>query len=376
MQYVLNLMSEHRISRRRFISRISVLAVAGACGARAGATGLHAAVANLAAAAAASGNPPAIGLIEVVRGELGIPFAVGVKASGSAGPVGADGRWHIGSNAKSMTATMIARLVERGVLDWDAPLPDLLPDVGMREEYRRVVLPDLLSHRAGLARNSAAGLERMPDGDPRTEQERRQDYIAAALMEAPAGPVGAGEGSYSNTGFVIAGAIAERITGLSFEALMHQEVFTPLNMKTVGFGGTPRGEIAGHSNGKPVHDGEGDNPDFLRPAGGLYLSLADWGAYVLDQMRGQRGEGRLLSRASYEFLHTPQAGSHNGLGWGLESAPGGKPMWSHDGSNGRWFGIVAVLPEDGNAVMAVANAAGAGVERTINRLVVRSLGLA
>ena len=69
-------------------------------------------------------------------------------------------------------------------------------------------------------------------------------------------------------------------------------------------------------------------------------------------------------------------GSQNGLGWGLEPAPGGKPMWSHDGSNGRWFGIVVVLPDERRAVMAVANAAGEEVERTVNKLVVKSLGLA
>ena len=97
---------------------------------------------------------------------------------------------------------------------------------------------------------------------------------------------------------------------------------------------------------------------------------------MLDQMKGQRGEGRLLSKASYELLHAAQPGSQNGLGWGLEPAPGGKPMWSHDGSNGRWFGIVVVLPDERRAVMAVANAAGEEVERTVNKLVVKSLGLA
>lgn len=60
---------------------------------------------------------------------------------------------------------------------------------------------------------------------------------------------------------------------------------------------------------------------------------------------------------------------------GLEPAPGGKAMWSHDGSNGRWFGIVAVLPDERRAVMVVANAAGAEVERAVNRLVVKTLGL-
>lgn len=333
-------------------------------------------VAELAIAAVAKGTPPAVGIIEIVDSRLGSPIVFGVRAAGTAEPVGATDRWHIGSNAKSMTATLIARLVERGTLSWSAPLGSMLPDVEMRDEYRGVTLPDLLSHRAGFDRNSAAGLARMPDDDVRAEIERRRDYVAAALLEPPAGPVAAGEGAYSNTGFVVAGAVAEQATGETFEALMRREVFEPLGMETVGFGGTTVGEVAGHREGRPVYGPEGDNPDFLRPAGGLHLSLDDWGRFVLDQMRGHDGGGALLSRDSYRFLHAPQRDSQNGLGWGLEPGPDGRRMWSHNGSNGRWFGTVVVFPDEGRASLVVASAAGEEVERVVNRLVVRSLGLA
>lgn len=364
------------VTRRQLISRIPVLAIGSGLITPALSVERIAAIANLASSATADGIPPALGIMQIEREQLGTPFVVGVKALGDKQPADANGRWHIGSNAKSMTATMIARLVKRGLLEWTTPLQELLPGMEMREEYRRVLLPDLLSHRAGFARNSAAGLAQMPDEDPRSAEERRRDYIAAALKEAPVGPASSGDGSYSNTGFVVAGFIAEQVTGQAFETLMQQEVFEPLGMTSVGFGGTLRGDIAGHYKGQPVYGNDGDNPDFLRPAGGLHLSLRDWGVYVLDQMKGQRGDGRLLPKTSYEFLHTPQPGSQNGLGWGLEPAPGGKSMWSHDGSNGRWFGIVAVLPDEGRAVMAVANAAGDEAERAVNNLVVRSLGLA
>lgn len=364
------------LSRRRILAHIPLIAAAGFASSLRAAEPPEQDIADMAADAVATGVPPALGMIAIENGRLGTPSAFGVEARGRPSAASATGRWHIGSNAKSMTATMVARLVEQGLLDWKASLADLLPDVPMREDYRAVTLPDLLSHRAGLARNSAAGLAAMPDDDPRSEQERRRAYAAAALTEPPVGPIAAGAGSYSNTGFLLAGLIAERATGLPFEALMRRELFVPLGMTSVGFGGTPPGEIAGHSKGGPVYGAAGDNPDFLRPAGGLHLSLADWGSYILDQMRGQRGEGRLLRAESYHFLHRPQPGSNNGLGWGLEAAPGGKPMWSHDGSNGRWFGIVAVLPDEQRAAMVVANAAGAEVEAVVNRMIVRTLGLA
>jgi CubicO group peptidase (beta-lactamase class C family) len=333
-------------------------------------------VPEIAVAAVADGTVPAIGLIHIRDGGLGAPAVFGVRAVGDPTPARAEDRWHIGSNAKSMTASLIARLVDGGRLDWSAPLPVLLPGLPMQDAYRSVTLPDLLSHRAGLPRNSAAGLARMKDDDPRSVPERRLDYVRAALMEAPIGPIASGEGAYSNTGYVIAGVIGERLANQPFESLMQREVFVPLGIGSVAFGGSCQGEIAGHRDGAALYADEGDNPDFLRPAGGLRLTLDDWGRFVLDQMRGSTGQGRLLSRAGYRKLQTPQGDSLNGLGWGLEPAPGGRPMWSHNGSNGRWFGTVAVLPDRGRAALVVASAAGDAVEAVVNRLVVRSLDLA
>lgn len=363
------------ISRRRLLNLASVAAVAGLP------LPVMARVLEGRAAGAARegidlGVVPAVGMIEIHDGRLGAPWAAGRKSLETPDPVTTTGRWHIGSNAKSMTATLIARLVEQGRLDWSTPLVRLLPDTPMRDEYRTVTLPDLLSHRAGFARNSAAGIERVDASGETAERYRRRLYIEGALEEAPEGPVSSGPGSYSNTGFVIAGAVAERVAGKPFEQLMQDEVFTPLGIGSVGFGGTPEGEIAGHRAGVPLYGEDADNPDFLRPAGGLHLTLTDWGTFVLDQMQGQAGRGRLLSRESYTLLHRPQGDSQNGLGWGLEPAPNGEPMWSHNGSNGRWFGMVVVLPRSSRAAMVVANAAGDDVERLINGVIVRALDLA
>jgi CubicO group peptidase (beta-lactamase class C family) len=67
----------------------------------------------------------------------------------------------LGSNGKAMTATMVARLVERGVLSWDAPLSQTLPELAtdMQAAYREVTLRDLLAHQSGMQPDRcAAGL--------------------------------------------------------------------------------------------------------------------------------------------------------------------------------------------------------------------------
>ena len=95
---------------------------------------------------------PAMGILLMRNGKVADQSVRGIRRSDEPDPVRLDDVWHIGSDAKAMTATLIARLVDRGVLSWDAPLEKMLPDLagGMRPEYRAVTLVQLLSHRSGL----------------------------------------------------------------------------------------------------------------------------------------------------------------------------------------------------------------------------------
>ena len=124
--------------------------------------------------------------------------------------------WHIGSDGKAMTATMVARLVDRGVLSWSKPPEEMLPDLaaGMRPEYRRVTLAQLLSHHSCLPENivDEKTLETMfNETGSATLSQRRLKYVARAVQDAPVGPTE--NFSYSNTGLLIAAVIAQRATG-------------------------------------------------------------------------------------------------------------------------------------------------------------------
>lgn len=95
---------------------------------------------------------PAMGLAVLREGHVAALAVRGVRRIDGADPVRADDLWHIGSDAKAMTATMIARLVERGVLHWDDRVDRVLPDLAATSlpQYRRASLADLLGHRSGL----------------------------------------------------------------------------------------------------------------------------------------------------------------------------------------------------------------------------------
>ena len=97
-------------------------------------------------------NIPALAAILMHGERIAGIGAVGYRKSGETVAVSREDRWHLGSIGKSMTATMIARLVERGVLLWDLnigkSLGAVIPD--MDSVYRNVTLEDLLAHRSGL----------------------------------------------------------------------------------------------------------------------------------------------------------------------------------------------------------------------------------
>lgn len=305
---------------------------------------------------------PAMGVLVIRDGKVSGEAVRGLRRLGEPDLVAVVDRWHIGSDAKAMTATLVARLVERGLLSWDAPLSALLPELAtdMRPEYRSVTLQDLMSHRAGLPENiSDMAFFATFAADTRPLPEQRLAYLRRALAEPPAGPARDAP-SYSNTGFLLAGAIAERAAGKPFEQLMREEVFMPLGMTSAAYDQITRpGEIIGHVDGRVADRAEDLNPPMFSPAGGVRLTLADWAKYCIDQMAGERGNGRLLTAGTYRLLHSGQGETRSALGWGAAPSPMGLkgPALSHTGSDGNNFAVVLLFPETGNGVLTAANAA-------------------
>lgn len=302
---------------------------------------------------------PALGVAVIRDGRLDAVSVQGVRRLGGA-PVQPGDRWNIGSDAKAMTATMVARLVDRGTLSWTTPLEKLLPDLAadMRPEYRDVTLLELLSHRAGLPENiSDMTFFGTFYEDRRSLPQQRLAYLKRALAEAPAGPA-RGEPSYSNTGLLLAAAAAERATGKAFETLMQEEVFAPLGITTATYDqAVGDDEPAGHVSGRVALRADA-NPQMLMPAGGVRISLADWAKFCIDQMKGERGEGLLLKTETYKLLHTPQGDTRSALGWGVGPKAMGRagPALSHAGSDGNWYAIVVLYPASLGGVLVVANA--------------------
>lgn len=308
-----------------------------------------------------SGVPAMAGAVVT---SAGVQFvgAVGVRKRGTEIPVTLTDQWHLGSDTKAMTATLIARLVERGRLRWDTTLAEVFPDLApqMHSDFKKVTLLHLLSHRAGLPANvdlaNYAGDDAVALGLRAVREE-----LAKKPRHAPGSTYG-----YSNLGYIIAGAVVEKITGQSWERAVSTEVFDPLQMKTAGFGGTGTpGQIdqpwPHQSDGQPMSENGPavDNPPVMGPAGRVHCTIQDWAKFVQDQLRGERGEPALLKRETYQKLHKPPFGGDYALGWVvLQRDWGGGTVFNHAGDNTMNLANVWIAPQRDFAILVCVNQSG------------------
>jgi CubicO group peptidase (beta-lactamase class C family) len=324
--------------------------------------------ATLASDALKDRSIPAIGIVLIRHGRIADESVAGVRARDNRAPVTKRDLWHIGSDEKAMTATMIARLVEHGTLSWDTPLSRLIPELSksMRADYRGVDLKELLAHRAGLQDLIDSDYYESLYRDKRPIHAQRVDYVRMALSWPPAFPPGT-DAKYSNRGTVVASLAAEDATGRSYEDLMRRQVFAPLGMRSPRFDPPKRGELAGHDGEAPKYGLHADNPRVDAPAGEVRLTLDDWAKFAIDQMKGDHGRGRLLRQSTYVLLHTGQAGTIFGLGWGVRQSLDGVSgrFLTHSGSNGYWFARIVLAPDQENGLLVVTNSGGMGAQKAV-----------
>ncbi len=294
----------------------------------------------------------------------GIQFvgAAGVRKRGTEIPVTLTDQWHLGSDTKAMTATLVARLVERGQLKWDMTLAEVFPDLApqVHPDFGTVTLLHLLSHRAGLPANLELA-KYLGDGVVALRLRAVREELAKPPTRAPGSHY-----EYSNLGYIIAGAVVEKMTGQSWEKTMSTEIFAPLQMRTAGFGGTG---TAGQIDQPWPHTADGepttenglavDNPPVMGPAGRVHCTIQDWAKFIQDQLRGAKGEAALLKPGSYQNLHTPPFGGEYALGWivGQRDWGGGKVL-NHAGDNTMNFANVWIAPQRDFAILVCVNQSG------------------
>jgi len=315
---------------------------------------------------------PAIASAVIVDGKLLAVGAVGTRKVGAEVPVTVEDKFHLGSDTKAMTATLLGLLVQDEKLQWETTLGDVFPDLFMdksiKSAYKDVTLLQLLSHQSGLSGAS------FPPGKgflemhklPGTPTEQRAAYLKMMLRTEPANKPGT-KYVYSNAGYAIAGAMAEKVMGKSYENLMQTRLFAPLDIKSAGFGAMG---TAGKTDQPWQHRREGDkivpvepsptadNPPVIAPGGTVHMTLGDWAKFILANL-GSDAKDAPISPKLLKTLHTPHFGGDYALGWIAMDRPWGDGrVYTHAGSNNQNFAVVWMAPKRKFAVLIATNIGG------------------
>jgi CubicO group peptidase (beta-lactamase class C family) len=338
---------------------------------------------------------PALAAAVAVDGKIVALGAVGTRSAGEKIPVGVDDRFHLGSDTKAMTALLAAMYVESGKLKWDTTIADVFPDLveKMDEALGKVTLLQLLSHSSGIPGDNLVFSNLMARATRRPGNLNEQRYwLVKEWSNQPLESDAGAKFAYANMNYIIAGAMIEKVAGKTWEELIVDRVFTPLELRTAGFGpqatlgkiDAPLGHIVVDGKQKPMLSGpNADNPLLLGPAGTAHMAIGDFARWASwNAGRGKRGP-KLVPPEVLTKLHTPVISmpakkdappgtpprGKYALGWGelpVDWAP--EPLMFHGGSNTMNLAHVWIDPKRDVALVLATNIGGKKADEALGTL--------
>ena len=242
-------------------------------------------------------------------------------------PMTLDTPMFLASAGKMFTGVAMLQLVDEGKIDLDAPLGRYLTDYPNRE-MAKVTIRQLLTHRGGTG---DIGILGRADGANRAKVRTIADMVKFNGARGPDFPPGT-KADYSNYGFILLGAIVEKVTGGSYYDYVAAHVFKPAGMTHAGFPDHDHlhGVAVGYTRFYGAEPKLGANLDVLpwrgASAGGGVASAND-----MLKFFGALRAGRLLSPAMLKLATTP--GETPWYGMGFVAQAGEHPSWGHGGNS-------------------------------------------
>jgi D-alanyl-D-alanine carboxypeptidase len=260
-------------------------------------------------------------------------------------------RYSIGSISKQFTAAAMLLLAEEGRLSLDDPVSKYVPDLTRGNE---VTIRELLSHTSGY--QDFWPQDYVP---PLMLQPITADGIMDRWARKPLDFDPGTKWQYSNTNYVIAGVIAEKVSGAPLLQLLGQRIFSPLGMRSVADTNEnklPPTDPSGYFRYAigPLHPAPKEGKGWMFAAGELAMTaedLAKWDISMIHQT--------VLKPASYREMETEVllkngVGTRYGLGVQVMSL-GGHRVLEHGGEVSGFTAENIVMPDDGMAVVVLTN---------------------
>jgi D-alanyl-D-alanine carboxypeptidase len=280
-------------------------------------------------------------------------------------PLTVETSFNLGSVSKMFTAVAVAQLVQAGRLRFTDTIGRHLPDYPNRDAAARVTLHQLLTHTGGLGNFFGPGYDEKRDGLLKVA-----DYLPLFAPEPLVFEPGA-RWEYSNGGYVVLGAIVEKVSGLDYDEYVRRHVFEPAGMARTGFypkAHLPAGVAVGFTRRERMAPGAGapgaappsgprrPNTDRLpgrgSSAGGGYATAPDLLRFA-NALLGHR----LLDRETTGPVLAGKVDTpHGKYGYGFgERSVGGKRVVGHNGGFPGVNAEVHFVPSTRDVVIVLSN---------------------
>lgn len=325
----------------------------------------------------ASSGIPGMAVAVVHGGKVVYSRGFGVRNVVTQEKVDPDTVFQLASLSKPIGATVVARRIAAGGVEWDTPVRRLLPSFTLADPYvtEHVTVGDLYAHRSGLPDHAGDLLEDLG-------YDRQQILDRLRLL-----PLGAFRDSYEYTNFgLTAAAVAvAAAAGTDWETLSAQMIYSPLGMTSTSSRYADFASRANRAEGHVLIDGKYEpanpqrQPDAQSPAGGVSSSVTDMAKWMTMVLADGSAGGSvlvppddLLPAISPQVVSAPpktpdaRAGFY-GFGFNVSDSASGRVVLGHSGAFGLGAGTAfTLIPSADVGIVTLTNAAPIGVPETLN----------
>ncbi|MFF9283201.1 serine hydrolase domain-containing protein [Streptomyces griseosporeus] len=285
---------------------------------------------------------------------------VGVADRKSGRALDPSDRFRVGSITKTFSAVVLLQLADEGRLKLDASvdsyLPGLLPD-------RRITVRHVLSHRSGLYDYTNDMFARTVPGFEavRTKVFTYRELVQRSLKH-PRTTAPGGAYTYSNTNFVVAGMLIEKLTGHGVAREYQDRIITPLKLTDTFYvhpgtgipGRHTRGYLTPDSAGAALVDATRQTVSWAQSAGAVISSTRDLNTFYSALLRGRLTSAPALA----QMRRWVPAGTGQAYGLGLRrrDLSCGVSVYGHTGAVQGYYTYAFTSQDGGRTLTAVATA--------------------
>ncbi|MEU9119950.1 serine hydrolase domain-containing protein [Streptomyces sp. NPDC048506] len=297
--------------------------------------------------------------------------SAGAAELGGAAKPPTNGHVRIGSNTKTFTATLVLQLVAEGKIGLDIPAADYLPEFGLDE---RITVRMLLQHTSGVFNFSG---EVYDDGtvalgipipysttgqewvDNRFKSYQPEELVRLALSK-PARFEPGTDWSYSNTNYVLARLLIEKVTGRSCAEVTQERILGPLGLSGTVVPDTSPEIPEPHAHAYYRYEDAGrqktvdvtrHNPSWISAGGDMISTTQDLHTFISALVGGELLPAKLLAE-----MCTPHPKSGFGLGLRVQDAgPDGGTVLFHNGASVGHAALMYSTPDGSKTLTAALN---------------------